>query len=182
MINVINEFAQKADGVVITPKEDNEEMFSISFMKGTEESPVIAEQMMLTYADALEMVNNEEVTEHSLCLFDRLVTLSNLRDAFRNMKQSSPELVDIFVNGRVLSIKLSVKTATCEEYLTCILDRDNDNMTLQLVGGNERDLEIGPDDVKDIRTQIKLDGLTMGDHETLLNSLINIYDYIQETK
>ena len=182
MITVINEFAQKADGVVIIPKDDNEEMFSISFMKGTAENPVIAEQMMLAYADALEMANSEEATTESLCIFDRLVALSNLRDAFRHLKQSTPELVDIFVNGRVLSIKLSVKTAALEEYLTCILDRDSDILTLQLVGEKERDLEIDPATIRDIKTKIKLDGLTMGDHETLLNSLINIYDYIQETK
>lgn len=182
MITVINEFAQKADGVVIIPKDDNEEMFSISFMKGTAENPVIAEQMMLAYTDALEMANSEEVTTESLCIFDRLVALSNLRDAFRNMKQSKPELIDIFVNGRVLSIKLSVKAGDNEEHLTCITDRDSDTLVLQLVGEQERELEIDSDNAKDIRARIKLSGLNMGDHETLLNSLINIYDYIQETK
>lgn len=193
MITAINEYAQQATTVVILPVEDTQDMFSISFIKQGNPTRIIG-QMRLTASDALELVNEEDAVNESICVFDRIVLIDTLRRHLSAMKNTESDINSVFVNGRAVSVKLLLTTNGVEETITAIFDRDNEELILQ--PGNIEDakpsfaqwqikgdyIHLDKETINKIQLNLKLNHLERTDPECLIAAFCDFYDYIQETK
>lgn len=191
MLDLIKAFNSGADAVVVAPISENN-LYQVAFFKEGGKSPFGV--VSVSADDCLEFIQDKELDNSIVAILDRVVLIDILRRHLSAMKTTKSDIVDVFANGRTISVKLLLTANGVEEFMTAIFDRDNEELILQ--PGNIEDakpsfeyyqikgdyIHIDKETIDKIKLNLKLNHLERTDPECLIAAFCDFYDYIQETK
>lgn len=192
MLDLLKLFSLEADTTVVTPVQDNNNLYQAVFFKDGVDKPFGA--VSLAVSDCYEFIQDKELDNTLISILDRIVLIDALRKHLSAMKVTKSDIIDVFANGRATSVKLLLTTNDVEETMTAIFDRDNEELILQ--PGNIEDakqsfaqwqvegeyIHLDKDTINKIQLNLKLNHLERTDPECLIAAFCDFYDYIQETK
>lgn len=191
MLNLIELFSSEADTSIVMPSDANNELYQVAFIKEGKDAPFGV--VSLTVNDCYEFMN-EKLDNNIIAILDRVVLIDTLRRHLSSMRTTKSDIVDVFANGRTISVKLLLTNNNVEEFMTAIFDRDNEELILQ--PGNIEDakpsfeyyqikdgyVHLDKDTIDKVKLNLKLNHLERTDPECLIAAFCDFYDYIQETK
>lgn len=192
MLDLLKLFSRDADTTVVTPVQDNNNLYQAVFFKDGADKPFGA--VSLAVSDCYEFIQDKELDNNIISILDRIVLIDALRRHLSAMKVTKSDIIDVFANGRATSVKLLLTTNDVEEIMTAIFDRDNEELILQ--PGNIEDAKqsfaqwqvegdyiyLDKETINKIQLNLKLNHLERTDPECLIAAFCDFYDYIQETK
>lgn len=193
MLELLKMFSLEADTTVVMPAEPGNNLYRAVFIKDSADRPFGT--VAISVEDCYELIRDKEALSNDIIsILDRVVLIDALRKHLSAMKTIKSDIVDVFANGRVLSVKLLLNTPDEQETMTAIFDRDNEELILQpskiedakgsfapwqIKGDN---VHLDKETISQIQVNLKLNHLKRSDPECLLSAYCDIYDYIQETK
>ena len=191
MLDLIKAFNSGADTIVVAPISENN-LYQVAFFKEGGKSPFGV--VSVSADDCLEFIQDKELDSSIVAILDRVTLIDTLRRHLSAMKNTKSDIIDVFVNGRAVSVKLLLTTNGVEETMTAIFDRDNEELILQ--PGNIEDakpsfaqwqikgdyIHLDKETINKIQLNLKLNHLERADPECLIAAFCDFYDYIQETK
>ena len=192
MLDLLKSFGHEADIVVVASSPTNDNLYQAVFFKKGNDKPFGS--ISLAINDCLEFIQDKELDNKIISILDRIVLIDTLRKHLSAMKVTRSDIIDIFTNGRAISVKLLLTTNGVEETMTTIFDRDNEELILQ--PGNIEDakpsfeyyqikgdyIHLDKETINKIQLNLKLNHLERTDPECLIAAFCDFYDYIQETK
>lgn len=191
MLDLIKAFNSGADTTVIAPISENN-LYQVAFFKESGKSPFGV--VSVSADDCLEFIQDKELDNSIVAILDRVILIDSLRRHLSAMKNIKSDIIDVFVNGRTVSVKLLLITNGAEEIMTAIFDRDNEELILQ--PGNIEDakqsfaqwqikgdyIHLDKETINKIQLNLKLNHLERTDPECLIAAFCDMYEYMQETK
>lgn len=193
MLELLKMFSLEADTTVVMPAEPENNLYRAVFIKDNADRPFGT--VAISVEDCYELIRDKEALSNDIIsILDRVVLIDALRKHLSAMKTIKSDIVDVFANGRVLSVKLLLNTPDEQETMTAIFDRDNEELILQPSKIEDAKGSFAPWQIKvdsvhldketinQIQMNLKLNHLKRSDPECLIAAYCDIYDYIQETK